>query len=80
MQQSSTCMLGNASAADTVQQHDFACEPCRLLPCGTHQDTVDVPSWHAAVGHNLYELLLSKELELQSMSTDLSVSIDNRSR
>lgn len=36
-----------------------------LKASAAHQDTIYVLSWHAAVRHYLYQLLLCKELQLQ---------------
>lgn len=45
--------------------------PCPVLPTA-HQHAIYVASWHAAVGNNLYELLLCKELQLHGATTKRS--------
>lgn len=46
--------------------------PCPVLPSTAHQYAVYEVSWHAAVGNDLYELLLCKELQLHGATTKQS--------
>lgn len=60
-----------------TQQLPFAA--CPLLPAA-HQYAVYVVSWHAAVGHNLYELLLCEKLQLHGATTKQSGCVGARNR